>query len=61
MDEARPQQKVLWRVARDRELGEEDEVGALVFRLDESFEDPLAVPVEVADDRVDLGERQSHR
>ena len=61
LDEARAKQEVLRRVAGDRELGEEDDVCAGLLRLVEPREDPLAVPVEVADRRVDLGERESHR
>ena len=49
------EEQVLGRVAGDRELGEEDEVGAGLLRLAEPAEDPLAVPVEVADGGVDLG------
>ena len=56
-----PQEQVLRRVAGDGELGEEDEVGALVACLGEAPDDPVAVPVEVADDGVDLGEREPHR
>ena len=60
-DEAGAEQEVLRRVAGDRELGEEDEVGARVLGLGEATEDALAVAVEVADDGVDLGECESHR
>ena len=60
-DEAGPEQEVLRRIAGDRELGEEDDVGAGLFGLVQPREDPLAVPVEVADRRVDLSERESHR
>ena len=55
-----PQEQILGRVAGDRQLGEEDEVGARAARLLEPREDPLAVAVEIADDGVDLGERESH-
>ena len=55
-----PQQQVLRRVAGHGELGEEHEIGAGVARLVEAGEDQLAVPVEVADDGVDLGEREPH-
>ena len=54
-DEARAQEKVLGRVAGDRELGEEDDVGRRLFRLLQPGENPLAVSLEVADSRVDLG------
>ncbi len=60
-DEPGPQEQILRRIARDRELGEEDQVGALVAGLGEAREDQVAVAVEVADDGVDLRERQSHR
>ena len=60
-DEARAQEQVLRRIARDRELGEEDDVGARVLRLVHPREDQLAVPVEVADSRIDLGQREPHR
>ena len=60
-DEARAQEQVLRRIAGDRELGEEDDVGARAPRLVETGEDPLAVPVEIADGRVDLGQREPHR
>jgi hypothetical protein len=60
-DEAWPEQQVLGRVAGDRQLGEEDDVRVGLLRLGEPVEDALAVAVEVADDGVDLGERESHR
>ena len=59
-DERRAQQQVLRRVAGDRELREEDEVGAGVPRRGEPVEDAGPVAVEIADDAVDLGERESH-
>ncbi len=59
-DERRAQQQVLGRVAGDRELGEEHEVGAGVACLAQVREDALRVAVEVADDGVDLCERESH-
>ena len=46
-----PQEQVLGRVAGDRELGEEDEVGAGAPCLRDRLQDPLAVAVEVADGR----------
>jgi hypothetical protein len=52
------EEKILRRVARDRELGEEDEVGAGAPRLPQPADDASDVPVEVADDGVDLGERK---
>src|SRR5262249_34420933 len=59
-DEAGPEQEVFRRVARDGELGEEDEVGAMGLRLLEAAENQVPVVVEVADHRVDLGEREPH-
>src|SRR5262249_32090012 len=59
-EERRPQQQVLGRVAGDRELGEEHEVGPRVPRLREQLEDAVAVAVEVADDAVHLCEREPH-
>jgi hypothetical protein len=60
LEEARPQEKVLRRVAGHRELREEHEVGFAGTGLLESREDAVAVAVEVADDRVDLGEGKAH-
>jgi hypothetical protein len=60
-DEARPDQQILGRVAGDRELREEDEVGAGVLRLLDPRDDHVAVPVEVADGGVDLRERDPQR
>ncbi len=59
-DEARPQEEVLGRIAGDRELGEEDDVGAQPARLLEARDDLVPVSRQVADDRVDLRERQPH-
>ncbi len=58
--EAGTQEQVLGRIAGDGELGKEHEVGCLGPRLLELREDPLAVAVEVADDGVDLGQREPH-
>jgi len=55
------EEQVLGRVAGDRELGEEDEVGAGGLRLVQAADDALAVPSQVADDRVDLRESEPHR
>ena len=59
--EAGPQQQVLRRVARDDELGEEDEVGVRVAGLRHPLDDLCGVAVDVPDDAIDLGERESHR
>ena len=58
--EAGAKQQVLGRVAGHRELREEDEIGARALRLLDAVEDQRAVAVEVADDRVDLCERDPH-
>ncbi len=58
--EAGPQQQVLRRVTRDRELGEDDEVGSGRPRLLDPGEDQFAVPVEVSDGGIDLREGESH-
>jgi len=52
------EKEILGRVARDRELRENGEVGACGARVRERSEDLLAVPGEVADDDVDLRERE---
>ena len=57
-DEPRPQQQVLRRVPGDRELGEEEQIDAEALRVLDPRDDPLAVPREVADDRVDLREAE---
>ena len=58
--EPRPQEEILGRVAGDRELGEDDDIRGIGLRLGEPVEDQVAVPVEVADDRVDLGQSEAH-
>jgi hypothetical protein len=58
--ESWPEEQVLRRIARDRQLGEEDEVGAGGPGLGGAAEDPVAVAGEVADDGVDLGESEAH-
>ena len=60
-DESRPEQEVLGRVAGDRELGEHDEIGRRAAGFGDRTRDPLDVAVEIADDDVQLGERESHR
>ena len=59
-DEARPKQEILGRIARHGELREDGEIGVVALCLLEAVEDQCAVAVEVADDRIDLGERESH-
>ena len=55
-----PEQEVLRRIPGDGQLREDDEVGGVRPGLGEPLEDELAVPVEIADDRVDLGQCQPH-
>src|SRR5207253_345242 len=59
-DEGGAQQQVLRRVAGDRQLGKEHQVGTGGARLEQGVRDPLRVPVEVADHGVHLRERESH-
>ena len=60
-DEGGAKQEILRRIARDRELREDDELGARVACLGDPPDDAVSVAVEVADGRVDLGERHPHR
>ena len=59
-DEPGPEQEVLRWVPGRRELGEDDEIRSGCACLAEAREDLLAVAVEVADDDVQLRERESH-
>ncbi len=59
-DERGAEQEVLGRIAGDRELREDDEVGARGARLGDPRDDAVTVAVEVADGRVDLGQRDLH-
>ena len=59
-DERGAEQEVLRRIAGDRELREDDELGAGVARLGDPPDDAVAVAVEVADGRVDLGQSDLH-
>ncbi len=54
-------EEVLRRIAADRELGDEEEVGLLLLRARERVEDLRAVPREVAERRVELREREAHQ
>jgi hypothetical protein len=56
-DESGSEQEILGRIARDRELGEDDEIGVRLACPGEARENLLAVSLEVADDAVDLRER----
>ena len=55
------EQQVLGRVARQRELREAHELRAGVARLARSARDPRLVAGDVADDGVELGERDAQR
>src|SRR5581483_8847415 len=59
-NEARAEQEVLGWVARDGELREEDEVGALAACAAEPVDDLQGVACEVTDDAVDLCECEPH-
>jgi hypothetical protein len=54
------EQEVLRRIAGHRELRKDDDVGRVGLGLREPAEDQLAVPVEVANDRVDLSQSEAH-
>ena len=58
--EAGPQEEIFGRIARHRELGEKGQVGIRPARFLEAGEDALAVPVDVPDNGVYLGERKPH-
>ena len=55
------QQQVLGRVAGDGELGERQQVAALVLGISHDRQDPLHVAGEIADHGVDLGETDADR
>ena len=61
LDEARAEEQVLGRIARDGELGEEDEVGPGGACLTDRVDDERPVAGEIADDGVELREREPHR
>ncbi len=61
LEEVLLEQQVLRRVAGDRELGEEHELGALVAGARDPLADLARVALEVADAGVDLGERDAQR
>ena len=60
LDEARPQEQVLGRIARHGELGEDDEVGSRGAGLADRVDDQRPVAGEIADDGVELREREPH-
>src|SRR4029077_11355617 len=55
-NECRFQDQVLWWIAGDRELGEENDVGALVPRASNPVDDELRVARQIANRRVDLSQ-----
>ena len=55
-DEARLQQQVLGRIARQGQLREDHQVGALGARVADPLHDPVGVAHQVADDGVELGQ-----
>ena len=59
LDERRPQEQVLGRVAGRGKLGDDDEIRLGGLRLGDGSEDRLPVAVEVSDDRIQLCERDS--
>ena len=61
VEEVRLEQQVLGRVARQRELGEEHERRSALARLDGRGGDLVGVAGDVADRRVDLGQRAAQR
>ena len=60
VQEPRPQEEILRRVAGDRELGQDDDVGPGALCLPHGAHDLLDVPVEISDDDVQLRESQPH-
>ena len=58
--EAGPQEEIFGRIARHRELGERAKSASARARFLEAGEDALAVPVDVPDNGVYLGERKPH-
>ena len=58
-DEGRSEDKVLRRIPGDRELRKADEVCAFRARVLQPGEELGAISVEVADDAIDLQERES--
>jgi hypothetical protein len=58
-EEPRDQKEVFRRITRQGEFGENDEVGAGVFRSPDVFGDADRVAGQVADRRIDLGESET--
>ena len=59
LDERAPQHQIFGRVAGEHHLGEGDEMRAALGRVLRPGDDVVCVAVEVADDRVDLGEGEA--
>ena len=59
-DEPGAEEEIFRRVAGDDQLGEEDDVDALLLGLLDPRDDALGISVQVADHGVDLGERKAH-
>ncbi len=57
--EAGAEEQILRRIARHRELRQNDEIGSGLARLAHAGEDQRAIPVEVADDRIDSARARS--
>ena len=60
LDEAGAEEQILGRVPGDRELGEDHEVDAFGARVLDRADDGGAVAVQIADDHVQLSEREAH-
>jgi hypothetical protein len=54
-----PKEQILGRIPGRGELGKDDEICTRLLRALDVAQDPLAVPVEVAHDDVQLRERDS--
>ena len=60
-DEARAQEQIFRRIPGDRQLRQEDEIGAACLCLFDPRDDTVAVSVQVADDGIELRKGESHR
>ena len=60
LDEARAEEQILGRIACDGELGEQDEIGPGAACLTDRVDDERSVAGEIADDGVELREREPH-
>ncbi len=59
VQEGGPQEQVLRRITRDRELGKHHQIGRARLDRGDSGTDPLEVPADVPDHDVDLGHGQT--